>query len=127
MTDFNPQSTVETPAQQPVNGQKVPEKNGPQSPSQSHVPINPLTGKRYSRAGLLQAYELRDLAWGLAKKLGTGTANETEQKAARDVTGLIRAWSEADDRVRIHRNKPLPGTLRPKEKRKVCQEIKPLD
>ena len=82
----------------------------------AHAVINPLTGRRYSRAGLLQAYELRDLAWGLAKKLGTGTASETEQKAARDVTGLIRAWSEADDRVRIHRGKPLPGTLRPKWK-----------
>jgi hypothetical protein len=82
----------------------------------AHTVINPNTGRRYSKAGLLQAYELRDLAWGLAKKLGAGTANETEQKAAREVTGLIRAWSEADDRVRIHRGKPLPGTLRPKPK-----------
>jgi hypothetical protein len=98
----------------------------PSTPLSAHAVINPLTGKRYSRAGLLQAYELRDLAWGLAKKLGTGMASETEQKAARDVTGLIRAWSEADDRVRVHRGKPLPGTLRPKEKKHVYREVRPL-
>jgi hypothetical protein len=84
-----------------------------------------IIGKLKRTSGRTQAYQLRELAYSLALKVGTGKAIESENKSARDVTGLIRAWSEADDRVRIHRNKPLPGTLRPKEKppkRKVKTE-----
>lgn len=76
------------------------------------------SGKPKRTSGRAQAYQLRELAFNLALRLGTGKAADSEKKAARDVTGLIRAWSEADDRVRIHRNKPLPGTFRPKEKPK---------
>ena len=65
--------------------------------------------------GLLQAYELRELAHTMATQLGQVEQDDNVDKAsrAREVSALIRAWSEADDHVRIHRNKPLPGSLRP--------------
>ena len=33
------------------------------------------------------------------------------------VSQLVRAWESAQRMVRIHRGRPLPGTLRPKEKK----------
>jgi hypothetical protein len=64
-----------------------------------------------------QGYELQDLAYKLAMKLGKGKASESEQQVARDITALIRAWSDACEQVRIARGKPLPGTLRPVAKK----------
>jgi len=65
--------------------------------------------------GLSQAYALRDVAYQLAVKYSCNPAQmpEEEIERARSVTALIKAWAEADDRVRIHRGKPLPGSLRP--------------
>jgi len=73
--------------------------------------------------GLSQAYALRDVAYQLAVKYGCKpeTLPEEEVERARSVTALIKAWSEADDRVRIHRGKPLPGSLRPESKRKQAR------
>lgn len=34
------------------------------------------------------------------------------------LVAIHKAWVEADDRIRIHRGKPLPGSLRPESKRK---------
>ena len=65
------------------------------------------------RNGGIQARDLRALTYAMAIKLADGTANEHEIAIARDLTGLVRAWADVDDRVRIHRGKPLPGTLRP--------------
>lgn len=79
------------------------------------------SGKLKRTSGRAQAYELRQLAFNLALRLGTGKATEGEKKAARDVTGLIRAWSEVDNSVRIHRNKPLPGSFRPEKPRKQAR------
>ncbi len=67
--------------------------------------------------GLKQAYDLQDLAFELAMKSKLGMTDE-ELDQARTVAQLIRAWSEAQERVRIHRGKPLPGTLRPVSKPK---------
>jgi hypothetical protein len=91
----------------------------PQSQDQLPGAMDNKSGKLKRTSGRAQAYQLRELAFNLALRIGTGKAADSEKKAARDVTGLIRAWSEADDRVRIHRNKPLPGSLRPKEKPKT--------
>jgi hypothetical protein len=99
----------------------------PQSQSQLPGAMENKSGKLKRTSGRAQAYQLRELAFDLAHRLGTGKANDGEKKVARDVTGLIRAWSEADDRVRIHRNKPLPGTLRPKARDKVDRQPEPLD
>jgi hypothetical protein len=70
--------------------------------------------------GLTQAYELRDVTHRLAMELGEPAESEDKEAKrarARDVALLVRAWSEADDHVRIHRGKPLPGVLRPDSKR----------
>jgi len=79
--------------------------------------------------GLKQAYDLRDIAHGLATKLAANQANESEMESARVTAQLIRSWSEADDRVRIHRGKPLPGTLRPVKRptpRRVRANVDPF-
>jgi hypothetical protein len=72
--------------------------------------------KRSGRSkGLIQAYELRDLAHKAAMQFESFSpiTDEAATASAREIAALIRAWSEADDHVRIHRNKPLPGSLRP--------------
>lgn len=68
--------------------------------------------------GLTQAYELRDLAHDMALQFKSFSPKTDEDATtqAREVSALIRAWAEADDHVRIHRGKPLPGTLRPERK-----------
>lgn len=43
------------------------------------------------------------------------------------VAQLVRAWESAQERVRINRGRPLPGTYRPKAKEKVYRPIEPLD
>lgn len=89
---------------------------------QTQLPSTPPPKRDGRSRGLIQAYELRQLAHELAMKLASGEAREKESKVARDITGLIRAWAEADDRVRIHRGKPLPGTLRPTSKPKRSRQ-----
>ena len=45
---------------------------------------------------------------------------------AQAVSSLVRAWESAQERVRIHRGRPLPGTLRPKEKKpKTKRPVEP--
>lgn len=63
--------------------------------------------------GLSQAYVLRQLAYDIAVRLATGEVNDEDLEASRGISQAIKSWTEADDRVRIHRNKPLPGSLRP--------------
>jgi hypothetical protein len=70
--------------------------------------------------GLIQAYDLRDLTHKLALELAEAQPDKELDKTSRakEVAALVRAWAEADDHVRIHRGKPLPGTLRPVAKPK---------
>jgi hypothetical protein len=86
-------------------------------PPQTPAAKPPYTGKKRGglSKGLIQAYELRDLTHRLAKDIGSTVPSNNEEKTAfaREVAGLVRAWDTADNRVRIHRNKPLPGSLRP--------------
>src|ERR1035437_1828502 len=89
--------------------------NIPQTTPANTQPIE-LPIKRSGRSkGLLQAYELRDLAHNAAMQFKgfLPITDEAATASAREIAALIRAWSEADDHVRIHRNKPLPGSLRP--------------
>jgi hypothetical protein len=85
--------------------------------SQSPDTKPPYTGKKRGglSKGLTQAYELRDLAHKAAMQFKgfLPITDEAATASAREIAALIRAWSEADDHVRIHRNKPLPGSLRP--------------
>ena len=42
---------------------------------------------------------------------------------AQAVSSLVRAWESAQERVRINRGKPLPGTLRPKVKKSKTKRL----
>jgi hypothetical protein len=82
---------------------------------------NPTTGRVHGNAGLMQAYALRQLAFDLAREIGLAKPeelDETLRARANSVASLIRAWSEADERGRIARGRPLPGSLRPEAKTK---------
>jgi hypothetical protein len=37
---------------------------------------------------------------------------------AQAIASLVKAWEACQERVRIHRGKPLPGTYRPKPQRR---------
>lgn len=73
-----------------------------------------------------QAYDVQDitfnalLAW---KRQNSGPDGQAKLAAfaAAELASLVRAWEIAQDRVRIHRNKPLPGVMKPEPKRKATQ------
>lgn len=76
--------------------------------------------------GLSQAYATQDASFNTliaySKAIeSTGKAPTTEQVLA--LAALITAWDKAQERVRIHRRVPLPGTARPPAagKRKVAR------
>lgn len=68
--------------------------------------------------GLAQAYDLRDVAAEEAlalREIPAITLREHAIKAtALKALGIL--WSEASERIRILRNRPLPGSLRPEKK-----------
>ena len=66
----------------------------------------------------MQAYELRDFAYEQAVKLRqVECANAGEEvQRARGIADLVRSWTVAQDRIRIMRGRPLPGSLRPEKK-----------
>jgi hypothetical protein len=63
--------------------------------------------------GLTQSYVLRKVAYDIVIKLATQQVSEEDLETSRVIAQSIRSWTDADDRVRIHRGKPLPGSLRP--------------
>jgi hypothetical protein len=70
--------------------------------------------------GLKQAYALQDFTFESALALKQSLTGEGGTlKIARDdamaITALIRAWETCQERIRIHRNKPLPGSLKPEK------------
>jgi len=80
---------------------------------------DPTTGQIKRSAGMMQAYALRQLAFDLAREVGLAKDSEltdTLRTRAQAVTGLIRSWAEADERARIARGQPLPGSRRPERK-----------
>jgi hypothetical protein len=71
--------------------------------------------------GLRQAYQMQDLTFDAAMSLKRSMTNEggeltVDKEGANAIATLIRAWQSAQEQVRIHRNKPLPGSLRPASK-----------
>lgn len=76
--------------------------------------------------GLKQAYELRDLAaqQALALKDGPLAERETMSQRAQALASLVKAWDYASDRLRIMRNRPLPGSLRPEKPSKKVARVK---
>ena len=73
--------------------------------------------------GLKQAYDMQDFAFDSAMSLRQSLEKngriEVTREDAQAIAMLVRAWEQAQDRVRIHRNKPLPGSMRPEPKRKA--------
>lgn len=66
--------------------------------------------------GLKQAYEVQDLAFNALMRVKQELELNPDQ-LSRDsinaITSLTRAWCDAQERIRIHRGKPLPGSKRP--------------
>lgn len=62
--------------------------------------------------GLKQGYDLQDLALGTAVSVGKSALSEREKASL--LPGLVRSWEIATERVRILRNRPLPGSMKPK-------------
>ncbi len=69
--------------------------------------------------GLDQAYRLQDFAFAAAMRLQAQLTNHEYPKQltnvskedAQSIATLIKAWETAQERIRIHKGKPLPGSL----------------
>ncbi len=80
---------------------------------------DPIDGVVRGNAGRMQAYRLREVAFRFALDVaGVTVANPSEELCARarDFAACVKAWSESDERGRIARGRPLPGSLRPERK-----------
>src|ERR1039458_4015711 len=77
--------------------------------------VAPLANRKGKSKGFSQAFELRQLAFETAMKFKTFSpvTDESATASAREISSLIRAWSEADEHVRLWLNKPSPRSLRP--------------
>jgi len=71
---------------------------------------------RVSR-GLKQAYDLQNFTFDAAMALKESMTKDGKVVLTRDdataIQRLVSAWEACQERVRIHRGKPLPGSLRP--------------
>ena len=76
--------------------------------------------------GLKQAYDLQDFTYEATLALRDSLVEKSslrqgKQKAkmyvsredASAIGSLVKAWESCQERIRIHRNKPMPGVLRP--------------
>jgi hypothetical protein len=80
--------------------------------------------------GLKQAYDLQDFtyeaAMALKRSLRKGRKLIISREDASSIWSIVRAWESCQERIRIHRNKPMPGVLRP-ERKKPKQPSKSAD
>lgn len=77
--------------------------------------------------GLAQAYQLQDLAFEAAMSFRDALPREDGKlKLAREdaqaICSLVKAWESCQERIRIHRNKPMPGSRRPPTAREMRQQ-----
>ena len=85
----------------------------------SRSPVAIAAALRWDDAGhripVKQAYDLRDLAALAAVDLHDSPVPTLQDKAlrAQALRNLTNVWSDALERLRIMRNRPLPGSLRP--------------
>lgn len=66
----------------------------------------------------MQAYMLRQLTFDAAMALKAEATNDNgvmsiTRESAQAITGLVKAWESAVERIRIMRGRPLPGSLKP--------------
>jgi len=70
--------------------------------------------------GLTQAYELQNFTFDAAMALKASLTQNGKLTLTRDdataIQRLVSAWEACQERVRIHRGKPLPGSLKPESK-----------
>jgi hypothetical protein len=83
--------------------------------------------------GLTQAYELQDFTFEAARSLRASlTGEDGKLKIAREdaqsLAALVKAWESCQERIRIHRRTPLPGTIGRVERAKLLkrQAVRPL-
>jgi hypothetical protein len=80
--------------------------------------------------GLKQAYEAQDFVFAALMALKAGlTKEDGSLKIAREeaqaLAALTKSWQLTQEQIRIHRNRPMPGSLRPptaREKREQERE-----
>lgn len=64
--------------------------------------------------GLTQAYQVQDLAFEALMQIRRETIGQPLGKdAVTSLAALGRLWVDAQERIRVHRGKPLPGSRRP--------------
>jgi hypothetical protein len=74
--------------------------------------------------GLIQAYETQDFVFNSIMALKEQLADEegslcVTKEDSQAISTLVAAWDRAQDRVRIHRGKPLPSATDAKRGRKL--------
>lgn len=75
--------------------------------------------------GLTQAYDFRDFAAEEAMRLKDEVVTTLQEKLARAkaLQALAVVWTDASDRIRILRGRPLPGSLKPEPRK---PKVKPI-
>lgn len=86
---------------------------------------------KYIRKGvrsiLQEAVEIKAIAYDALKQLHAQIGSHDKEQAdqaramAQAVTTLIKGWETGVEAIRIARNKPLPGSLRPESKSKPAK------
>src|SRR5690242_7874844 len=82
--------------------------------------------------GLKQAYDLQDFTYEAALALRDCLIEKSSLRQGKQqgkmlvsredasaIGSLVKAWESCQERIRIHRNKPMPGVLRPDGKKRV--------
>ena len=63
--------------------------------------------------GLRQAYEVQDTAYEMIMRIKAKALENPDKDSVQSITALGRLWVDAQERIRVHRGKPLPGSRRP--------------
>ena len=81
--------------------------------------------------GLKQAYELQDLTFQAAMSFKASLTGEDgklkiTREDAQSLAALAKTWEKCQDRIRVHRGRPMPGTIGPVERAKLLRRaVKP--
>jgi len=84
--------------------------------------------------GLKQAYDVQDFAFAAIEAFKAHLTDEDGKlKLTRDdasaIVSLVKGWEGCQERIRIHRRVPMPGSLKPEckpDKRKSRAPITPI-
>jgi hypothetical protein len=81
--------------------------------------------------GLTQAYQVQDFLFDAILALKRSLMDDAGSlrvgpESASAIASLVRGWDSAQERIRIHRGKPLPGSIRPVAKLPKRRRSAPL-